>query len=188
LVDRPPAPTNPRLRPPEREHLAADLVALLDLTAPAGGAPAPTIAVLAHQPALLAPFLSWAAALALEGALPKREHELLALRTAHLCRSAFEWDEHVGYARAAGMANETIARVRGGPDEPGWAAHETALVRAADQLHSDCAVDEPTWKALAAHFGPAALVEIPYVVGQYTMLSMVANMLGLDPEATPEGG
>jgi hypothetical protein len=32
-----------------------------------------------------------------------------------------------------------------------------------------------TWAALAVDHGPDALVEILYVVGQYTMLSMVAN-------------
>ena len=40
------------------------------------------MAVLARQPDLLSPFLGWAAALALNGVLSHRDHELLALRVA----------------------------------------------------------------------------------------------------------
>ena len=35
---------------------------------------------------------------------------------------------------------------------------------------------------LAANYDAAALVEIVFVVGHYTMLSMVANSVGVPPE------
>jgi alkylhydroperoxidase family enzyme len=174
--------TSVRVPPPHRDALDAETVSLLDLTAPPGGSPPPTVAVLAHRPGLLAPFLGWAAALALEGALPRRDHELLALRIAWRCRSSFEWAEHADYARAAGCGDDEIARIAHGPDSPGWAAHEASLLRATDELHFGCAVSDQTWADLAAHYGPAELVEIPFVVGQYTMLSMVANALGIEPD------
>jgi 4-carboxymuconolactone decarboxylase len=174
--------TGARVLPPHRDALDAETVSLLDLTTPAGGRPPPTVAVLAHRPRLLAPFLGWAAALALEGALPKRDHELLALRAAWRCRSSFEWAEHVEYALAAGWTEDEIARVAQEPGAPGWAANEEALLRASDELLLGCAVSDQTWAELAAQYGPAALVEVPFVVGQYTMLSMVANALGIEPE------
>ena len=62
-------------------------------------------------------------------------------------------------------------------DAPGWSAHDAALVRAADQLHIGCDIDDATWAVLAARYDAPSLVEIVYVVGQYTMLSMVANGL-----------
>jgi alkylhydroperoxidase family enzyme len=115
--------------------------------------------------------------LALHGALPKRDHELLALRTACRCHSDFEWDEHAGYARTAGLTDTEIARVREGHDAPGWSDAERLLLRAADELHDAHTVTDPTWAALSAAYPPAALVEVLYVVGQYTMLSMVANAI-----------
>ena len=181
-----------RFAPPDRQTMAADVAALVDLTAAPGREPPPTIAVLAHQPSLLGPFLGWAAALALNGALPKADHELLALRASWWCRSAFEWGEHVEYARAAGLSDDDIARLGAGPEATGWSARQAALLRAADELHAGCALADGTWAALAAQFEPAELVEIPYVVGQYTMLSMVANAFGIaaDPghEPLPDAG
>lgn len=55
-------------------------------------------------------------------------------------------------------------------------------MRAADQLHAGCDIDA-TWAVLAAHYDAPQLVEIVYVVGQYTMLSMVANGLRVDVPA-----
>ena len=71
--------------------------------------PLAVLTVLAHEPRLLGPFLGWASALALEGALPRRDHELLALRAVWNCRSEFEWGHHAAYARAVGIDDEEIA-------------------------------------------------------------------------------
>jgi hypothetical protein len=81
------------------------------------------LSVLAHQPALLGPFLGWAAALALQGPLAKR---------------------------------------------------------ADDELHGTHTISDATSGVLTDHLGPAALAEIPFVVGQYTMLSLVVNTLGAE--------
>ena len=47
-------------------------------------------------------------------------------------------------------------------------------------------LDEERWSEgeLTQHFEPPALVEILFVVGQYTMLSMVANASGIE---VPDG-
>jgi alkylhydroperoxidase family enzyme len=151
----------------------ADVAELLPLIAPPGREPARTMAVLGRAPDLLAPFLGWAAALALQGTLPKRDHELLALRAAWNCGSDFEWGEHAEYARSAGLTDAEVLAVAGDPS--GFSATEAALVRAADELHAGADVSDGTWSVLAAHYDDAQLVEILFVVGQYTMLSMVAN-------------
>ena len=131
------------------------------------------MAVLARQPELLSPFLGWAAALALNGVLPERDHELLALRAAHNCGSRFEWVEHAEYARAAGLTDAEIDAVAGSSDA--FSGVERALLAAADELHATSTVSDATWSELAAHYDPPALVEILFVVGQYTLLSWFAN-------------
>ena len=144
--------------------------------------PLAVLTVLAHAPHLLGPFLDWASALALDTTLPRREHELLALRAAWNCRSPFEWGHHVEYARAAGLDDGEIARVVEGPDAVGWSEPDAALLRAADQLHTRSTVDDTTWATLAARHDSTALVEIPMIVGQYTMLSMLTNACGVTLE------
>ena len=165
-----------RLTPPHVDELDPATAELLHLASGPDGTPLLTIAVLAHHPPLVGPFLGWAAALALQGALSTRDHELLALRTAWLCGSDFEWDEHVRYAQAAGFGSDEIERVRAGPDAD-WDERERSLLQAADELHHDQAITDATWSTLVAHHDRAALVELLYVVGQYTMLSMVANAI-----------
>ena len=84
--------------------------------------------------------------------------------------------------------DDEIALVARPLDEGAWTDAERALLRAADELGIDCDITDATWAELAAHFDPPALVEILFVVGQYTMLSMVANAAGIagsEPSASP---
>ena len=133
-------------------------------------------------PGLLEPFLGFANALATNGKLPRRAAELLALRAAWHCRSAFEWGHHVEYARDAGLGEAEIERVVDGPDAEGWGDVDRALLRAADELHAVQKVSDATWAVLRGAFDDAQLVEIPFIVGHYTMLSMVASSTGVPLE------
>lgn len=145
--------------------------------------------VIAHHPALLGPFLGFASALATQGVLSRRDSELLALRAAWNCRSDFEWGHHVQYGRAAGLDDAEIERLAVGPDAPEWSAQDRSLLRAADELHRDQQISDAVWEQLAERFDEAQLLEIPFVVGQYTMLSMVAKATGVPLEAgLPELG
>lgn len=138
---------------------------------------------LAHHPDLMGPFLGFASALAQEGALSRRDSELLALRASWNCQSEFEWGHHADYARVAGLSEAEIKRIARGPKAKGWSEADQTLLEAADQLHSGQNISDEVWKRLADRFTEKQLVEIPFVVGQYTMLSMVANSTGVELEA-----
>ena len=164
----------------EATDLPDDVRAYIEGSRPEGRNAPGTIRVLAHRPPLLRTFLGWAKVLAREGLLPRREHEILALRASLNCRSPFEWGEHLLFARDAGLSDSEIDAIVEGDAAAIWQPFEAALVRAADQLHTGCDIDDDTWAALAAHYDEGQLVEVVYVVGQYTMLSMVANGLRVD--------
>jgi len=151
--------------------------------AAAADGPLAILRVIAHHPTLLGPFLGFASALATSGVLPRRDSELLALRAAWNCHSAFEWGHHVRYGRAAGLSEAEIERIPAGPDATGWSSRDRLLLCAADQLHENQQLSDEVWKALAAELDAAQCVELPFVVGQYTMLSMVANATGVPLEA-----
>jgi alkylhydroperoxidase family enzyme len=147
--------------------------------APAAAAkPLPILTFIAHHPTLLEPFIEFASALAQRGVLSRRESELIALRVVWRAQSPFEWGHHVAYARAAGMSEAEIARVAEQGDAP-LAPRERLLLRAADELFASQRFRDETWAALRAEFTDAQLVEIPFLAGQYTMLSMVAEGLGV---------
>ncbi|MBJ21857.1 MAG: carboxymuconolactone decarboxylase [Deltaproteobacteria bacterium] len=140
--------------------------------------PPQILGTVARHPHLLESMLKFSTALA-NGVLPRRASEILALRTAWNCRSDFEWGHHTRYGLEAGLAEAEIERLAGGAPEPGWNAEESVLIRAADELHKTQDLSDETWLALAETWDEPQLVEIPFVVGQYTMLSMVAKSTGV---------
>ena len=136
----------------------------------------------AHHPDLLVPLLDFATVVSHKGALSPRESELLALRVSWNCRSEFEWGHHEEYALDAGLSKEEIARIPIGASAPGWSVTERALLEAADELHTGQHVSDEVWSRLAANYSEKQLVEILFVVGEYTMLSMVVNSAGVELE------
>lgn len=132
------------------------------------------LGTVAKHPHLLEPMLKFSAALA-SGVLTRRASEILALRAAWNCQSAFEWGHHTRYGLAAGLSQSEIDWLAGRDPDAGWSKQEAALVRAADELHDDQNVSDSTWAQLSEDWNEAQLIEIPFIVGQYTMLSMVAK-------------
>ena len=86
------------------------------------------------------------------------------------------------YGRAAGLGEAEIDRVCIGPTHEAWTDHERLLLEAADELHLEQQIGDETWKKLQEEFDEAQLVELPFVVGNYVMLSMVANATGVPLE------
>ncbi|MCO5322335.1 MAG: carboxymuconolactone decarboxylase family protein [Microthrixaceae bacterium] len=165
-----------RLPPPDRSTLDAEVDDLLSLATAPSGDTAETIAVMAHCPALVRPFLEWSMALHTEGVLPPRLHEIIALRVAHNCGSGYEWDEHVGWATRAGLTDSEIAAVAGDPQQ--WPPTEATVIAAVDELHVERDLTVPTLQALRDRMDDPWVVELILVVGQYTMLSMLSSATG----------
>ena len=111
--------------------------------------------------------------------IPVRDRELLILRTAYLKRVDYEWGQHYDIARRIGMTAEELARVTQGPDAPGWAAFDATLLRAVDELHSHHFISGATWESLAERYDDRQLVEVVLTVGNYSMLGMFFNALGV---------
>jgi 4-carboxymuconolactone decarboxylase len=119
--------------------------------------------------------------------LPARERELLILRTGWLCRSEYEWGQHVVIAKGVGVTNEEIERVMDGPDADGWAPFDAALLRAADELHSDAFISDATWAALTERFDTQQMIDVIFAVGQYHIVSMALNSLGVQRDEGVKG-
>ena len=169
---------------PVREILANATPASED---PKGEGPPNILYTIAHHPALLPPFLGFAATIAMRGVLTRRDSELLALRASFNCRSAFEWGHHVEYGLTEGLSQAEIDRIAKGPDHPDWSARDVTLLRACDELHATQNFSDETFAALKQELDDAQIVELTFVVGNYTMLSMVANATGVPLEARLPG-
>jgi 4-carboxymuconolactone decarboxylase len=116
--------------------------------------------------------------------IPARDRELLVLRTAYLSRVDYEWaHHHDSYSTKAGLTVQDVSRVTQGPDASGWGEFDRALLRAADELHANRFISDSTWKTLASRYDDHQLVEVVLTVGNYTMLGMYFNSLGVPIEA-----
>lgn len=126
--------------------------------------------------------------------LPPRERELVVLRTGYLSRSGYEWTQHRRIGLNAGLTEEEVERIKRGPDAPGWSAADAALLRATDELHADQFIRDPAWEELRRHFDERQCMDVVYTVGQYVLVSMLLNTLGvqldegqvLDPDLRKE--
>ena len=174
----------PRLAPiPETEWTDE----VRELLAPAGrnaaGRPLHIFATLAHHPKLLKRWLVFGNHVLAKSSLAPRDRELAILRIGWLCRAEYEFGQHVLIARASGIGDAEIERVTAGPDAAGWTPGDAALLRAVDELHADSFISDATWQALGARYDVHQLLDLVFTVGQYQLVSMALNTLGvqLDP-------
>jgi 4-carboxymuconolactone decarboxylase len=145
------------------------------------------LATIARHPKLLKRWNVFGNHVLFKSTLPARDREILILRIGWLCRSGYEWGQHVIIGRRAGLSDEEIERIRAGADASGWSAFESALVRAADELHQDAFISDATWQALAARYDTEQLMDVVFTVGQYNLVSMALNTFGVQLDDGVEG-
>jgi alkylhydroperoxidase family enzyme len=183
---------NPRIAPlpeDEQDAQARELLASVGLGrgTPLSDVQAANIfTTLVRHPGLFRRWLPFGGKL-LTGKLPARERELLILRTGWLCRSEYEWGQHVLIGKASGLTDEEIARIKDGPDAGGWDPFDATLLRAADELHEDNRIGDATWGALAERYDERQLIEVPMLVGQYHLVAFTLNTLGVQRDAGVPG-
>lgn len=171
--------TQPRIAPLADDQLDADQKEILAPMA-ATGRVLNIFRTLAHAPKAAKGFLAWGNyVLSRRNDLPAREREIVILRIGFLCRSGYEWTQHTEIGKQTGLTDEEIARIKAGPDAPGWSAADKALMQAADELHHDQFITNPTWAALKAHFSDKQCMDVVFTAGQYTQVSMMLNSFGV---------
>ena len=52
-------------------------------------------------------------------------------------------------------------------------------MQATDELHADAFITDATWHALAKHLDTQQLMDVVFTVGQYNLVSMALNSLGV---------
>lgn len=141
----------------------------------------PVVAFFAHHPELAQPFLVWNHYInSRRCTLPRRLREIAILRVAWIRHSEYEWAQHLKIAARAGVEDDTVAEIRSGN-----AAGVTGLIIAAvDELTASSAISDETYTALAGEFDEKQLIDLVFLIGTYSMLSMAFNTFGVELEGT----
>ena len=138
-----------------------------------------------HLP-LSASWLPFTEMLASDDALLSPAHrELLILRVAWRTRSGYEWNQHSRMGADAGLTTAQIEALAEGATAAAWTPLEQTMVTAVDEIVDDHVISDATWSALAAHFKPAEIFELLFLVGGYLCLAGVLNSIGLQSAMPP---
>lgn len=177
-------PSKPRITPLEESEWDQEIQPLMQsMKAFGGGRVYNIFSTVAHHPKLLKKWLVFGTHVLNKSTLPARERELVILRVGWLCRAEYEWAQHVLIGKQCGVSDEEIQRITKGPEAAGWNDLDNLLLRATDELHSNQCITDATWKGLIKRLETKQLMDLLFTVGQYTLISMVLNSLGvaLDP-------
>jgi len=166
--------SKPRLEPLEDDQIAPEIRKMF------GGRPMDNIfRTLAHHPKLLKRWMVFGNHILAKSSLPPRDRELAILRVGWLCQAEYEWGQHVPIGEQSGLSSEEIARIPTGPDDACWSEKDRAILAAADELHGGAFITDPTWEVLAKHFDTQQLMDLVFTIGQYNLVSMALNSLGV---------
>jgi len=144
-------------------------------------------ATLAHHPQLLKRWLVFGGHILGGSTLPPRAREMVILRTGYRCKSEYEWGQHASIARLVGISDDEMLDIIVGPGASRWDPLEAMLLRAADELHDEQVVSDATWAGLSEHYDVKQMLDLVFTVGQYTLVSMALNTLGIQRDEGVEG-
>jgi 4-carboxymuconolactone decarboxylase len=131
-----------------------------------------------RYPALFRAWLPFCLQLLVHSVFPPRERELLIIRTACLCGSAYEIEHHLKLGAEVGLTDHDLAAVTG-DGSAAWTSRERLLIAAADELHAQHTISDTTWRGLSALLTTEQLIELPMLVGHYILLAGTLGSLGV---------
>ena len=136
----------------------------------------------ANAPSLCNAWLEFTDYLLRESSLPIRDRELLILRIGYLNQGAYEWAAHRGLALSVGIEEQELKDITTGSSADSWSEWDSALLKAAEELHEVAIISDETWATLAKRYDKRQMMEVVFTVGQYNLVAMYLNSLGVQFE------
>ena len=150
-----------------------------------GSGPPNIFTTLGQHPRLFRAWLRYSAHLMPFGRLPRRDTELVILRVAWQCRSAYEWQQHVPIALRVGLTPDEVAGAADDPPAGGLTDRQRALLAASDELLAQRRLSDGTWSAVQASLGDREAIELCMLIGHYQGLASTIGALGIQLEHGP---
>jgi len=117
--------------------------------------------------------------------LPENLKELAICQVARSFSQQFEWSVHVREAEKAGVAPAILAAVADGRRPEGMTDEEALIHDSVAELIATRRWSDVTYGRIVARYGEQGAVEIPAMIGIYTLLAYVLNV-GRTPSDGPE--
>ena len=110
---------------------------------------------------------------------PRRQREIVILRTGWNCQAEYEFGQHTIYGRQAGLTDAEIYAVTRPIKTHPWSEDDAVLLQMADDLFSDDAVSDATWAELTARWSVPDVFEFVCACLSYRVVSGLLNTLGV---------
>jgi alkylhydroperoxidase family enzyme len=176
-------PRIPPARPRELGLLAKIVAKIAGRVTPDG--PPNIFTTLGQHPRLFRAWLRYSAHLMPFGKLPRNDTELVILRVAWQCRSAYEWHQHVPIALRVGLTPEEVAGTAHSPPVDGFTRRQQTLLEVTDELLAERALSDTTWTAVQATLRDREVIELCLLIGHYQGLASAIGALAIQIEHDP---
>jgi alkylhydroperoxidase family enzyme len=134
---------------------------------------------LSHSPEAMRRFMKFGSYLLDEGKLDPKLRELAILKAGQVCRSPYEFSQHIAFARRVGLSDSQV-RAIASPSVALFDPQQLAVLAYAGELSSESRVSDATYDAVAAFLNSEEIVELTLAVGYYNMVSRMLNALEVD--------
>jgi alkylhydroperoxidase family enzyme len=134
---------------------------------------------LGQHPRLFRAWLRYSAYLMPFGQLPRPDTELVILRVAWQCRSAYEWHQHVPIALRVGLTPDEVAGVADRASADGFTDRQRTLLAVSDELLARRMLSDSTWSAVHVTLGNREVIELCLLIGNYQGLASTIGGLGI---------
>ena len=142
---------------------------------------------MANHPALMRDWIVFAGHVLRRNSLPERDREMLILRIGWLCKSEYEWAQHVRVGKSVGLTDADVKNIMEGAGASGASERDRLLMKATDELHEDAFISDGTWAELAKVYDTHQLMDLVFTVGEYNLVSMALNTFGVQLDEGLEG-
>ncbi len=132
--------------------------------------------IIGHNPTLLSGWIEFAYSLRRDCKTPRTLRELMILRGAQLCNSAYEWHQHRRWARQKGVPAEQIEDLMMWRESPRYSDPERAALAFTEAMMKGDTSDE-VFDELKKHFNPSEIIELALTAGFYAMVPRFLNAL-----------
>ena len=137
---------------------------------------------LMHNMPLFTSWLTFARHVMAGSSLEPRLREIIIMRVGWNTNCEYEWGQHVIMSEPAGLTSEDHERIKKGASADGWSEIESALIAATDELLAETMISNDTWAVLSRELTTEQITDALFTVGQYSMMAMVLNSLGVQRE------
>ena len=173
-------PKAPRMTPLPENQWTDEMREMFEPTIKTFGRVFNIFTTLGRHPKLLKRWMVFANHCLLKSSLTPRDRELVILRAGWLSHSEYEWAQHNRIALETGLTQEEVDRVKDGGDAAGWTEAEKTLLIAVDEVLDKKNLTDENWNKLTVHFKEQQIIDIIFTAGNYALLAMALNTLGVE--------